>query len=159
MRTPDEIATQMKAIEKDDFLGFGREVLMSYLPWSHIQPFLKEGVTEDQWTAESRSPVEAGVDYLKFAIGKALDHRGISAGRSVEKLRQYAWLAEREDVVQAMDDAAYENYGVPKLMAFGSGFDVPTEWAIPAHDAARQALLNMSKGLPCTPNCMEGCGQ
>ena len=96
-------------------------------------------------------------DYLIFAVDKIEDHRGISAGRSVDKLREYAWLLGRDDVVSAMETASYEQYGAPKVRAFGEGMG----WGFLEHgaDSYRDRLERMSQGIPCTDPCEEGCGQ
>jgi hypothetical protein len=74
----------------------------------------------------------------------------ISASRSVEKLTEFAWLLGRDDVVAAMDEAGYAQYGVPKLFAFAKGFEVePPE----SDDLAR-----MSRGERCSATYECGCG-
>jgi len=95
--------------------------------------------------------VEGPSEYLEFAIGKIQGHRGISAGRSVDKLREMAWLLGRDDVMAAMDKADYQNYGAPKIKAFAEGMGLP--WP-DDEDLARMAL-----GYPCTDDCEGGCRQ
>jgi len=96
--------------------------------------------------------MQATTRYLAFAIRKVVDHRGISAERSVVKLREYAWLLGRDDAVVAMDAAAYPQYGAPKLKAFALAMGLP--W--PTDDIV---LEHMASGQPCSPNCWEGCGR
>lgn len=88
---------------------------------------------------------------LPFALGKILNHRGISASRSVDQLTEYAWLLGRDDVVQAMQDAAYPQYGAPKVKAFGEGLGL--EWP------GTEPMRRMADGLPCSDDCWQGCGR
>ena len=89
--------------------------------------------------------------YLGFAIGKIVNHRGISASRSVDKLTEYAWLLGRDDIVKAMGEADYPQYGAPIVKAFADGFGWWPEDVGPE-------LARMAEGLPCEDSCMDGCG-
>jgi hypothetical protein len=152
VRTQEEIVTRFEAAI-DDMFGFQREVLLGAMDYEHAKPFLKEDVTEAEWQESRSDTAEAARGYLDFAIGKIVDHRGISAGRSVEKLTEYAWLLGRDDVVAAMEAADYTNYGAPKVKAFAEGMGLP--W--PTDDPR---LVRMAEGLPCrTDGCDEGCGR
>jgi hypothetical protein len=149
-RTQDEIAARIRAIP-DDLFGFRTEVLAAMLDVEHLREFCKADADLDGYeplTAEAQ--VEEARRYLEFAFGKALDHRGISASRSVDKMREHAWLMGRDDVVEAMQRAEYAQYGVPILFAFANGMD----WPIPDDPDLRR----MADGLPCTPDCDNGCG-
>lgn len=152
-RSQAEIVARFTDIEGDDVFGFRREVLLSALDFEHAKPHLKDGVTEEEWT-EARTVDFNGKarEYLDFAIEKIRDHRGISASRSVDKLGEFAWLLQRDDVVTAMDEAGYAQYGAPKVKAFaaGMGFDWPTD---------DELLDRMAEGFECTYGCQEGCGQ
>src|SRR5512135_3508706 len=90
MRTQQEIIDRISYISKRDFFGFESTDLMCALDFENAKPFLKDEpkVTKEQW----ESPEEDGttsrtdggvrkqiVDYLVFAFGKALDHRGPSS--------------------------------------------------------------------------------
>lgn len=147
MRTQAEILERIKNVEDDDYFGFKRGVLISALDFEHALPFLKEGVTKDQWTPDDAATEAAS--YYKFALGKIQDHRGISADRSVQKLTEYAWLLGRDDVVAAMDEAEYAQYGAPKVKVFAEmlGYAWPDE----------PDLNNMAAGRPCEPHCDMGC--
>jgi len=148
-RSQDEIVARINAIE-DDMFGFRSDVLVSALDFAHAAPFLKDGTTEAEWDGEHDAAFAAH-EYLTFAVGKILDHRGISASRSVDKLGEYAWLLGRDDVVAAMDAADYPQYGAPKVRAFAVGMD----WSWPDDPD----LARMAAGEPCEPGCVEGCGQ
>lgn len=150
-RSQTDIVARMEAIKDEDWMGFQRDVLLGYLDYEHAKPYLKPEATAEEWaeamTAED--PAVAGAEYLQFAIGKARDHRGISASRSVDKLTMYAWLAGRDDVVAAMDEADYANYGVPKLRAFAEGMSC--SWPTDAE------LDGMSRGAGCGADYECGC--
>src|SRR5258706_374110 len=101
-RTQDEIVPRIAAIADDDWAGFGREVLIPALDFTHAKPYLVPEATAAEWDIDEAGDTEAAAwSYLDFAIGKIQDHRGISAGRSVDKLTEYAWLLGRDDVVAA----------------------------------------------------------
>jgi hypothetical protein len=153
VRTQDEIVTRMKAIEPDDFLGFAREVLLDALDFEHAKPFLVDDATPEKWAeamVELGPLEEQAKDYLAFAYGKADDHRGISAGRSVSKMTEFMWLMGRDDVVVAIESVPYPQYGVPKLAVISR----LTGWPGPEGEE----LERMARGEPCRPDCMEGCG-
>lgn len=121
-RTSAEIYARAQAA--DDPFGWAQEVLLNYCDYETVQPLLVDGITADDWTREApdRAKVgEAAHSYYEFALGKIEDERGISAERSVIKLREYAWLMGRDDVVAAMDAAPYPQYGAPKVAAFAEG--------------------------------------
>jgi len=155
-RTGAEIADRIETLSQgqDDFLGFERSTLMEFLPFSAAKPFLKAPeVTEEQW--ETRSPAREVVleemrKYMIFALGKAADHRGLSAGRSVSRFAAWTWMLgdEEHDAINWSD---YGQYGATILKAVCEryGFPIPEE----------RTFLNMAKGLPCTPGCDEGCGR
>lgn len=144
----------------DDPLGFKLEVLVAALTFDNARRYLKPEVTAQEWGQPrpvERLEAEAR-DYLEFAIGKIVGHRGISAHRSVDKLEEFAWLLGRDDVVTAMGLADYPQYGAPKVHAFGAGMGW-WEDALAALDASDVAdLARMVTGLPCEDGCVSGCG-
>ncbi|GII88216.1 hypothetical protein Ssi03_62060 [Sphaerisporangium siamense] len=151
-RTQEEILTRIQAVSDEDLLGFRLQVLLGALDFEHAKPFLKPDTTAEDWKAAPSSAeiLEEAQGYYEFALGKIRDHRGISATRSVEKLGECAWLLGRDDVVEAMAEADYPQYGAPKVKAFADGFGLA--WP-DSEDMARMAV-----GEPCTPDCREGCG-
>lgn len=155
MRTQDEIVARIAEIETDaeenDWMGFRREVLIGALDYAHAQPYLKPDVTAQTWDGRRDGDLHAAaLSYYEFAVGKIRDHRGISASRSVDKLREYAWLLGREDAVAAMDAVDYAPYGAPQVKAWADAFD--QEWP------AERWAVRMAEGLPCQQECQE-CGQ
>ena len=148
-RTQDEIVARIKQVAADDWLGFRQEVLIGALDFEHAKPFLKPETTAEGWKPSDIEDDARG--YLDFAVGKIVDHRGISASRSVDKLTEYAWLLGRDDVVAAMDGAHYPQYGAPKVKAFADGMG----WSWPA-DAD---LARMANGGSCSDDCQSGCSR
>lgn len=153
VRSQTEIALHIGAVRADagDPLGFASEALIMFLDREHVGEFLLPDVDLQEWSPIPDLDAECR-GYLDLAMGKAGGHRGISAGRSVEKLTQYAWLAGREDVVDAMRAAPYPNYGVPKLEVFARGMGLDETWEAGLTDNLRA----MARGESCSPNC-RGC--
>lgn len=155
-RTQDEIIDRYHAA--DDFFGFAVEVLAEAMTAETIRGINPKAELPDDWAPKTTQAFEAEArGYLTFAVGKIVDHRGISASRSVVKLTEYAWLLGRDDVVEAMAAADFAQYGAPQVKAFADGMG----WPYLAGDAEdRAALERMARGDACTPDgCENGCGQ
>lgn len=92
------------------------------------------------------------LDYMPFALGKAQDHRGLSASRSIDHFRAWLWMLSDDETLGFCDvEENYTNYGAPILREIceNYGFDTPAEtW-----------FANMASGGPCSPDCRDGCGQ
>lgn len=153
-RTQEEIVARLKVIEErgDDFMGTIRSDMVDYLDYEHAKPFLKEGVTLEQWNdAKQVDPLIELRGYMPFALDKAEGHRGISAGRSIQHMQTWLWLMGDDELLEfAENDNNYPNYGVPILAAICKKYYIQTpdeEW-----------FKNMSQGSSCTPDCDEGCG-
>jgi hypothetical protein len=155
MRTQDEVLTRFREAEAsgDDFFGFAREVLGEAMTLETLRAALPSAKELPEWEPADEAELSAEArSYLHFAIEKMQNHRGISAARSVDKLREYAWLLGRDDVVTAMDKAEYENYGAPKVYAYAVGMGWADDWPVDAE------LARMAAGLPCSTDCESGCG-
>lgn len=154
MRTEQEIIERYEKVKADDFFGFTGEVLLPYLSADAVRPFCKPDADLSDWKqlpADHDAVMAETADYMAFAWGKVQDHRGISASRSVDKITAFAWLLGRDDVVAAIEDAEYTNYGAPKLLVACKMLGLP--WP-ESTDVQR-----MSEGLSCRPEgCNEGCG-
>ena len=153
MRTQDEILARFRAAVPDDYFGFRREVLVEGMDHATLRVALGAEIGADITAPED---IESNArDYFPFAVEKIVYHRSISATRSVDKLREYAWLLGRDDVVSAMDSAAYPQYGAPKVRAFADGMGWPWPELDPDDVAA---LARMAAGDFCEPTCGQGCG-
>lgn len=151
-RTQSEIVARFREV-RERFLDFESEVLAGYLDYDHARPYLTADTTRESWAEAQDDPAqarEAAGAYLEFAFGKARDHRGISAIRSVQKLSGWAWLLGHDDLAEQMRrDENYPRYGVPALVLFATTLDLP----VPDDPG----LQRMATGQPCTPDCSEGC--
>ncbi len=117
MRTQEEIVARIKAREANDVFGFEVSEYVDYLDFEHAHPYLKEGVTEDEWEGP-RSLTEvkdAMKDYMEFAWGKANGCRGISASRSISHYVAWMWLDGQTEIADTLEDD-YEFYGKPQLV-------------------------------------------
>lgn len=133
---------------ESDLFGFAREVLL------------------DALEQDIRTVHRSATDYYRFALGKAVGHRGLSASRSVTKLAEYAWLLNQIDLSVTMrtlsQTSRYAPYGVPILAKFAKAMrlEFPDEHsALLSDDNDAYRLWRMGQGWPCTPNCDEGCRQ
>lgn len=151
-RTQEEILARFTEANGTDWLGFRTDVLSEHMTYETLTAtgaFEMDKISEADWEPVTNTE-RAARSYLDFAIGKIEDHRGISAERSVAKLREYAWLMGRDDVVEAMDAEGYPQYGAPQVRAFAKTLG----WPWPDDEMADR----MANGNPCRPDCEDGCG-
>lgn len=160
-KSEEQILAKLKEVKGGDMFGFKVEVLLQFLPAKIVQElFGFKNPEEDmkKWEEEDREDLtEENVmklfrEYMEFAWGKAADHRGLSAGRSVEKLTMYAWIMGADELVKDIEDERieYAQYGCPILAAIATKFSLP----IPTSSD----IQNMIAGRPCEPDCTMGCG-
>lgn len=152
LRTQEQIANyiQKNRDSHEDVFGFMAEVLIGYLDFAHAKPFLKPEAKPEDWKTDPLTRehvIETMRDYMSFAWQKCEDHRGISAGRSVQKMQAWCWVLGEDHLI---DWEEFAQYGAPILLAVSQryGFEIPTSDAV-----ARMAL-----GEYCRPDCEEGCG-
>lgn len=159
-----------RACDKDDVLGFGFDVLSDYLPDRLAAPLFREYTPRDGKDAGDFAgygppqgktyPLDAGDadhivasvrHYMAFAWGKVRNHRGLSAGRSVEKVGAWLWLLGHDpcDIYDTDEDWGQYGAGCLARACVLLGLPVPD-----GEDLAR-----MIRGEPCVPGCDEGCGQ
>lgn len=149
-RTQEEILARFNAV--DSFFGYEREILAEAMDVQTLAAVGIDATALADWRQLTHADLEAAAEsYLEFAIGKIEEHRGLSADRSVTKLREYAWLLGRDDVVEAMDATGYAQYGAPKVRVFARKFGWP--WP----DSA--SLNRMAAGASCRIDCEDGCGR
>ncbi len=127
VRTLNEIYAKLQELEwnkDDDFFGFKKSDLVTYLLFEQAKPYLKEKVTTDQWTPsklERESIILEMLDYMEFAWGKANNCRGISSGRSIEHYEIWLWLL-KDDLCEELEDM-YQYYGKPCLRVICEKYD------------------------------------
>jgi hypothetical protein len=142
MKTVEEIRKRYAEDDDQDMFGFGKQVFGDYL----VECYKDEHKDKVRELNQEEMQKEL-IDYLGFAFGKAIDHRGLSAMRSVIKLSNWAWMLERQELHDfARADGNYSCYGVPILKRFAQAFDVP----IP------EEIAKWEDGKPCKPDC-DGC--
>ena len=115
MRADDEILQRIEAIKSNDAFGFEITDLIHRLPFDLAKPYLKEGVSEDEWSPLPRdrdSLIKEMLDYMPFAWEKANNERGISAYRNMCHYSAWTWLAG-DDLGDLHD---YEFYGKDNLV-------------------------------------------
>lgn len=155
IRSQLEIIQRIADIEAsgEDIFGATRLDLIAALPFEVAQHngWTSETATKEAWEERDETPEEACRGYLDFAIGKALDHRGLSAARSVDHLRAWTWLAGDHVYKLVIEEPEYAQYGVPHLKAAAEwcGYEWPTD---------DPHLERMAEGLECSPGCDMGCG-
>jgi len=155
MRTYEEIHAKLKAVASDDLFGHWVEALMIFLPFEEAQPYLNDTtvakssrVWEEQFQeANTRESVlNVAEKYMGFAWDKVQDHRGLSAGRSIEKMEAWLWLLGDGDKI---DWERYSPYGAPILAEICKLYN----WPVPESPE----LSRMISGNTCEPNCNQGC--
>src|SRR5216117_1530355 len=145
MRTQDEIVQKYK--DSSDLFGFEGEVLMAYLDIEHLRPLCKDGADLSTWTPDPLTREQLLQDmakYMMFAWDKVRNHRGLSAGRSILKMKAWLWLLGDDVLLKfAEDEHNYPNYGAPILKKicdkYGAGLTTPLNGR----------LLRMAEGRPC----------
>lgn len=123
-RTQEQIVARIKSISDEDFFGWQTNDLLEFLDYEHAKAFIKDEVTAEKWAevvAQRKTPQQLIVDYLPFAWGKANDCRGISAGRSLEHMKAWLWLAGEDELLSKIEDD-YQYYGKPHLVKISEHF-------------------------------------
>lgn len=161
MRTQEEIVSRIRE-KSQELLSFQPDVLYAYLDFENIQEFLKDGhtLTKEEWNrgrlkyTKENVLEEAKVYMAEYGWTKCQDHRGISAGRTLDKMQAWAWLLGDDDVVEqiiSLSETNYAQYGAPVLAFICEHYG----WEIPEDEATQR----MIRGLPCCDDCEEGCGR
>lgn len=154
MRTQDEIRERFDSLAEShlDPFGFRREALLDCMEFdTAVGIGMNPEAKPEEW---ARPDVATRTrEYLRFAIGKAVNHREISAGRSIEKLAEWLWVLDDADLIERFEAAPYPQYGAPKLRVLEDA------WLGGQHDyAADEKWWRMRAGEPCSLACVEGCG-
>ena len=112
-----------KLMQVEDMFGFGRGVAIDVLPFEEVKDSLKEeyikeveaGKKKWEFITDVYEITQDFLDYMTFAWMKAQDQRGISAGRSIEKLSAWMKILNREDLAEVLN-GSYNPYGAPALI-------------------------------------------
>lgn len=152
MRTEQEIIEYCKEVA-DEIFGFKLDVLLPYLSAENVKPFLRDDADLSLWTTKPlvRDSILSEMrEYMEFAWDKVDNHRGLSAGRSVDKMQAWLWLlGDNETLAFAEDENNYPNYGAPILKCICEvySFSIPNS----------EDVLRMAQGKPCRDGCRNGC--
>ncbi len=147
MRTDKEILDRYAGLDR--FFDFEPSDLLAFLPFEKAKPRLKADAKAEDWGDPEPRDHDALkktiVDYLEFAWGKCQDHRGLSAGRSIDHFRAWLWMDGEDELVERIenDDIPDAQDGAPILKAISVKYGVP----IPDDDATRR----MMRGDICEP--------
>lgn len=157
MRRDEEILDRLMVEKNNDPLGMSIGDLIARLSFdiASSKDFVAEGVSEEEWNKSmcSRKPDDVRkelIGYLDFAWDKAVDHRGISAGRSIGHIRNWLWLMGDEEALSFVEDNCnYPQYGVPVLKYISErfGYDWPKNKY--TERMAKGEQCGMSKGCGC----------
>lgn len=154
MKTQEEIVSRINEIKQHDLFGFESTDLLASLDFEHAKPFLKKGLKKEDWKPDSltdKAVIKIMVEYMDFAIEKAINHRGLSAGRSVAHYRAWLWLIGDNRLIKFIDDDShYRNYGAPILKKIARKYKAP----LPKGHQGK-VFNAMAKGEIC-PDCASG---
>jgi hypothetical protein len=124
MRTQEELVQRYREVS-NEFLSFEYETIMPYLDYEHGIEFMDKKKVADSDTLKKLGGgltlsdtivIEQMTEYMEFAVEKACDHRGLSARRSISKMRGWLWLLNDNEMLEFIkNDNNYENYGAPIL--------------------------------------------
>lgn len=132
MRTDQEILDRVEAIRPADFLGWTTPVLLMALSYECAvkEEIVANGVDRASWdSSQTTNPTAEAKEYLAFAMDKARNERGISAERSVDKLREWLWLSGDDSLLRRFEGAPYNPYGRRKLAVLCEAWGVkPDMW-------------------------------
>jgi len=154
LRTVEEIKEHIRKIEEMDLFGT-RIDLVSYLSFNEAKEFLKPDSKEEDWKATElteKAILKEMKEYMIFALGKVENHRGISAGRSIDHFHNWLFLLGDDELLKFLDDDSnYANYGAPILKKICEKYDIPFPKG--------KEFNRMAEGKPCYEGCQEGCGR
>lgn len=157
MRTVKEI--QQRILEKSkELLSFQPEVLVRYLSLAEAKAIdmVEAQATEEEWQSqiyhENTREVILGEmrNYMAtYGWDKALNHRGISASRTIDKMEAWIWLLGDNMFAEHLTNVPYTPYGGPQLKAICEQYGFPID--------SSEAAVRIGRGLPCREGCNEGC--
>ena len=157
MRNEQETIEQYRKEEKEVF-SFAED-LLEFVTFEAAKEFIEPKLLKDYESGKEKwtftKPTRANIlkkirDYMEFALGKAEDHRGLSAERSIEHFKHWVWLLGDKDY-KTIDWENYTNYGTPILKQICEVYEID-------FPEDNHKLVSMSQGKKCDIEC-EGCGE
>ena len=106
MRTDEEILSRIDAVKGDDWIGTKQSDLVSRLPYEKAKPFLKESVTEADWTPAPRdreSLIAEMLDYMPLVwlagddLGDLTEYEYYGKDNLVKICNHYGWDSSQWD--------------------------------------------------------------
>lgn len=128
--TQEKILQKIKEHENDMF-GFISSGLVDFLTFENAKPYLHEKYIKkvekgkEKWKpkpATKKQALKEIKDYMDFAWDKANNCRGLSAGRSLEHMRAWLFIAGDEELSDKI--AEHTHYGKPQLRAICEKYDI-----------------------------------
>lgn len=111
-------------MESKGGFGFDREVAIYFLSYTDVREKLNDSAKEKYdadpalWKTitDVNEAVQDFLDYMVFGWTKAMDERGLSAGRTIEKLSAWMKILSRPDIAEILNNEnRYAPYGRPAL--------------------------------------------
>lgn len=152
MKTQLDIINYYIAHKEQDMLGFMAEAILPYLSVEQVKTLFPDADLKDWVTIPltEADVIEDARKYMEFAWDKALNHRGISASRSIQKMQGWMWLLGKDELSHRCEkNEGYAPYGAPILAAICREMG----WPIPSDEITQRMIL----GKSCHETCDEGC--
>jgi hypothetical protein len=113
--TQEEIVERFNARKDGDMFGDEVGMYLPYLEFNYAKPFLKEGVTKEEWDKDrvplSREAVLKQMEeYMAFGWQKANDCRGLSANRTMAHYVAWTWLSGDREFAEQVQQEYNDNY-------------------------------------------------
>ena len=115
------IETAKSVLNEGDI--FNKEVAVYFLPFEVLKSYYKEHSVnteenDEDWRqiTDIKEAAQDFLDYMVFAWKKAIDEKGVSASRSIDKLSAWMRILGRTDIAEILDnDDLFYPYGRPAL--------------------------------------------
>lgn len=157
--TQDAIVQTVRDQEDSDMFGFRTSILIGYLDFEHAQRFIKEGFAPVDWSGAYPSPEKVLYDakqYMGFAWSKALDHRGLSAGRSIDHYWAWGYMLDDAEVQDWCEHGEYAMYGAPILTDICRKYGWERLYGdFPMDTYHAERADRMAQGKRCSDDCEE----
>lgn len=164
MRTQKEIIDRINNRKQECLFGWGIEDLIFALSFENAQKFFKDDhtITKEEWNQYKEANIISSIrHYIPFAIEKAVNHRGISASRSVSHFRSWVWLLGNDELSKFIDNESnYMQYGAPIIKRVAEEYgDIDSYGEISMEDEIFAAMANGEICPACRNGHSSGCGE
>lgn len=126
MRTVEDIKAKISASIED----YGESLMVGMSEGIHplqyyVPDFFKDEFKDKVLPLTREAIIGDMREYMKFALKKARDERGLSASRSAWKYKQWLWVLEDDEFNSDLDN--YQDYGLGVLRAINKKYSLITE--------------------------------